>query len=124
MGLPIECHSIQTKLSSLEIDSDDVAIYIARTKTTSIEVHLDYFGRQPIRRLELFLPNDTICCDILKGTVSFLKTRQTETFHFERNEYQMKEIEHFFAIVDGQIGNDSDVSHALQVLRIAKGEYL
>lgn len=123
LGMPVECHAIQTKLSGLEIDSDDLAIYISRTKTTGIEVHLDYFGRKAIRQIEMFLPDDTVCCDILNGTITFLKGGKQLTFEAERNVFQMKEIAHFFDIVDGKIASDSDVHHAMNVLKIAKGEY-
>lgn len=73
-GTPVETYSIQRKISNLEIDSDDVAIYIGRTSTTSIELHLDYFGRSMIRTLEMFLPDDTIRCDIEDGRIEYLRT--------------------------------------------------
>ena len=122
LGMPEECHSIQTKISNLEIDSDDIAIYIAKTKNTSIEVHLDYFGRKPIRQLEIFLPNDTIRCDILQGIITYLKSGKQLQLDTERNAFQMKEIAHFFDIADKKIVTDSSARHAVQVLKIAKGE--
>jgi len=122
LGMPEECYSIQTKMSNLEIDSDDIAIYIAKTQNTSIEVHLDYFGRKPIRKLEIFLPDDTIVCNILDGSITYLKENKKQTLVVERNDTHMKEIVHFFDIVDEKIANDSNARHALQVLKIAKGE--
>lgn len=122
LEMPEECHAIQTKLSGLEIDSDDLAIYIARTKTTGIEVHLDYFGREAIRQLKVFLPDDTVRCDILKGTITYLKSGEQLQLDAERNAFQMKEIAHFFDIVDKKIVTDSSARHAVQVLKIAKGE--
>lgn len=120
---PDTLYTIQTKTSGLEIDSDDVALYIARTKDTMIELHLDYFGRGAIRSLQLFMPDDTVECDILNGKIRFLKSRQEITFDSERNSFQVKEIEHFFDIVDKKITNDSTPEHALRVLKIAKGEF-
>lgn len=120
-GMPSSCHRISCKVSSLEIDSDDLAIYIAKIESVGVEVHLDYFGRTPIRQLELFLPDDTILCDIINGHVKFLKSGKQINFIFDRNEFQLMEIEHFFDIVDNCIDNDSDVRNALQVLKIAKG---
>lgn len=122
LGMPEECHSIQTKISNLEIDSDDIAIYIAKTKNTSIEVHLDYFGRKPIRQLEIFLPDDTVKCDLLQGSITYLKSGKQLQLNAERNAFQMKEISYFFDIVDKKIKTDSSAEHALQILRIAKGE--
>lgn len=122
LGMPEECNSIQTKISNLEIDSDDIAIYIAKTKNTSIEVHLDYFGRKPIRQLDIFLPDDTIRCYLIQGSITYLKSGEQLQLDAERNAFQMKEIAHFFDIVDKKIVTDSSARHAVQVLKIAKGE--
>lgn len=121
-GTPVETYSIQRKISNLEIDSDDVAIYIGRTSTTSIELHLDYFGRSMIRTLEMFLPDDTIRCDIEDGRIEYLRTGKVIQLPSERNEYQMREIEHFFEIINNKIENDSTMEHAFHVLKLAKGE--
>lgn len=121
-GTPIETYSIQRKISNLEIDSDDVAIYIGRTSKTSIELHLDYFGRSMIRTLEMFLPDDTIRCDIEDGRIEYLRIGRVIQLPSERNEYQMREIEHFFEILNNKIENDSTMGHAFHVLKLAKGE--
>ena len=121
-GTPVETYSIQRKISNLEIDSDDVAIYIGRTSSTSIELHLDYFGRSMIRTLEMFLPDDTIRCDIEDGRIEYLRTGKVIQLPSERNEYQMREIEHFFEIINNKIENDSTMEHAFHVLKLAKGE--
>lgn len=120
-GIPKMCYSIQDKLSDLEIDSDDIAIYGAKAGNTTIELHLDYFGRHSIRTLDLFMLNDTVHCDILGGTVSFLKAGKTLKLCAERNAYQMAEIEHFFDIINHKIENDSTAEHAYAVLKLAKG---
>lgn len=122
LGMPEESHSIQTKISNLEIDSDDIAIYIAKTKNTSIEVHLDYFGRKLIRQLEIFLPDDTIRCDLIQGSITYLRSGEQLQLDAERNAFQMKEIAHFFDIVDKKIVTDSSARHAVLVLKIAKGD--
>lgn len=121
-GTPVETYSIQRKISNLEIDSDDVAIYIGRTSKTSIELHLDYFGRSMIRTLEMFLPDDTIRCDIEDGRIEYLRIGRVIQLPSERNEYQMREIEHFFEILNNKIENDSTMEHAFHVLKFAKGE--
>ena len=72
-GMPTECHQLINKVSNLEIDSDDLAVYIGRNDKTTFELHLDYFGRQTQRTLDLFTTDDTIHCDLITGTVNFLK---------------------------------------------------
>ena len=121
-GMPTECHSMINKVSNLEIDSDDLAIYIGKNDKTTFELHLDYFGRQTQRTLDLFTADDTIHCDLIAGTVSYLKKGDTIKLESERNAFQMAEIAHFFEIINNKTVNDSTPEHAYQVLKIAKGE--
>lgn len=121
-GMPTECKQLISKVSNLVIDSDDLAIYIGRNEKTSFELHLDYFGRQTLRTLDLFTDEDTIHCDLIAGTVSYLKEGKTVKLESERNAFQMAEIAHFFEIINNKIENDSIPEHAYRVLKIAKGE--
>ena len=121
-GMPTECKQMINKVSNLEIDSDDLAIYIGRNDKTTIELHLDYFGRQTLRTLDLYKDDDTIHCDLIGGTVNYLKEGKSVKLETERNAFQMKEIEHFFEIINNKTDNDSTPEHAYLVLKIAKGE--
>lgn len=121
-GFPQECQSIQSKISDLEIDSDDIAIYIAKNDNMTMELHLDYFGRSIVRTLDLFTKDDTIHCDLIAGTVDYLFSGERKTFDNERNAFQMREIAHFFDIIDCKTNNDSTPEHAYNVLKLAKGE--
>ncbi len=121
-GVPEMCYSIQDKISPLEIDSDDIAIYIAKTRSTTVELHLDYFGRKSIRTLDLFLSEDTLHCDILNGSVEYMSSGEILNFNGDRNAFQLLEIEHFFDIINHKIENDSTAEHAFAVLKLAKGE--
>lgn len=121
-GFPQECQSIQSKISDLEIDSDDIAIYIAKNSNMTMELHLDYFGRSIVRTLDLFTKEDTIHCDLIAGTVDYLRSGEKKTFENERNAFHMREIAHFFDIIDCKTNNDSTPEHAYNVLKLAKGE--
>lgn len=121
-GIPQEVYSICDKISSLEIDSNDIAIYIAKVGTKTIELHLDYFGRRSQRILELYMPDDTIRCDILNGTVDWLVSGKHIDLDKNRDTFQIAEIKHFFEIINHKIKNDSTVRHALQVLNLTKGK--
>ena len=121
-GFPQECQSIQSKISDMEIDSDDIAIYIAKNGNMTMELHLDYFGRSTVRTLDLFTKDDTIHCDLIAGTVDYLRSGEKNTFENERNAFQMREIAHFFDIIDCKTNNDSTPEHAYNVLKLAKGE--
>ena len=122
-GMPTECHSMINRVSDLEIDSDDLAIYIGRNEKTTFELHLDYFGRKTQRTLDLFTAEDTIHCDLITGKVEYMKSGKAIKMESARNAYQMAEIAHFFDIINNKSINDSTPEHAYQVLKIAKGEY-
>lgn len=121
-GMPGKCFTIQDKISGLEIDSDDIAVYIAKAGNTAIELHLDYFGRKTLRTLELYMPDETIVCNIEDGRIDFLKSGESVILEEDRDEYQMAEIEHFFDIIEHRAEDDSDLDHAVAVLKLTKGE--
>lgn len=115
--------AIRDKVSNLEIDSNDLAVYIAQTAHTAIEIHLDYFGRSSIRQLQIFLPEDTVDCDILTGDINWRVSGKHVHLDSKRDTYQMKELQHFLDILDGKCLNDSTIQNALRVLCYAKGEF-
>lgn len=116
-------YAIRRKISELEIDSNDIAVYIAQTNHAIVELHLDYFGRKGIRQMEIFLPDDTVKCDILNGSIHFQSSGKSIQLSVNRNLYQMAEISHFFDIFDKKCPNDNTISNALQVLRYAQGKF-
>lgn len=120
-GMPTICQSIVGKFSTLEIDSNDTALYVAQNAQMTFELHLDYFGRKTQRTLEIFLHNDTVQCDLIAGTITSLKEGNTFNVNAERNAFQIAEIKHFFNIVEGYIENDSNVEHGVKVLKLTKG---
>ncbi len=120
LGQPIEIMNFKGKFSNLEIDSEDLSVYIAKYKNLLVEVHLDYFGRKPIRELQILTKTDTICVDIINSRIEYLKENKIIEFEEERNSYQIREIENFFDILDGTIENENDIFKALETLKIVK----
>ena len=120
-GMPTSCHAILSRISNLEIDSNDIAVYIGRNEHTVFELHLDYFGRKPVRTLDIFMPDDTIHCDMLNGSIEYLKSGKSQMFEKERNVFHVAQVEHFLDILDEKIANDSTVSHAVKILKLTKG---
>lgn len=120
-GMPTSCHTILAQISNLEIDSNDIAVYVGRNKHTVYELHLDYFGRKPVRTLDIFLPNDTVHCDMLNGSIEYLKSGKKQNFETGRNVFHVAQLEHFLNIIEEKISNDSSVSHAVKILKLTKG---
>lgn len=121
IGFPERVHSIIAKRSDLEIDSDDVALYIADYGDKTTEIHLDYFGRVPLRKLEIFTKEDTVECDLLTDTISFLKAGEQIVLTEERDDTQTRELEAFLEMIQGKRESTNDIEHALNTLILAKG---
>jgi predicted dehydrogenase len=119
-GKPKQVMNYRGKFSHLEIDSDDLSVYIAEYKNMLAEVHLNYFGRKPIRELQLFTADETIVADIVNSEIRFLKENKVIQFIEDRNSYQLKEIANFFDILEGKTNNENDIYTALATLKIAK----
>lgn len=121
IGFPQSVKNVISRKSNLEIDSDDIAVYIAEYPDKMVEVHLDYFGRKVQRKIELYTDDDTIVADLLDQKISWLCTGNEINLSEDRNSYQQKELRHFFDIVSGKIESDNTIEEACRVLRIARG---
>lgn len=119
-GRPKSVNSILKKVSNLEIDTEDIAIYIAEYDSKVVELHLDYLGRVPIRKLQLFTNEDTIECDLLNSRVTYLKSGEIIEFGQERNDFQIEEIRHFLDLVEKN-SCENKISEALDILSFTKG---
>ncbi len=120
-GEPSSVVSIQSKVSNLEITSNDIAIYIGKNEHLTYEVHLDYYGRKTIRELQILMPEETIIADIANGVIKYLCADYEIKLSEDRNEYQMQEIRHFFECIQGKCLNDNSIENAYKVLKIGSG---
>ena len=120
-GFPYQVMYAHGKFSNLEIDSTDLATYIGVYSDKLVELHLDYFGRQTVRNINLYTDDDVIMPDIQNGYVNYMASGKKIDLHETRDNYQCVELEHFFDIIDGKILNDNTIENAVRVLRLAKG---
>jgi hypothetical protein len=58
------------------------------------------------------------------NTIHFLKTGETLDFQESRDDFQIRELEHFLDIISGNKINDSDINHAIKVLKLTQGEWM
>ena len=121
-GMPLKVNSIISRKSILEIDSPDVAIYIAEYEDKTLELHLDYYGRKTLRQIELYMDDDTAICDLISGKIQYLMTGETIQLDNKRNNFQMQEIMHFLDLIDGSAGGENDILNAIKVLKLTQGE--
>ncbi len=121
-GMPEETHCFRGKYSELEIDSDDIAVYIARYPKLLCEVHLDYFGRTYRRSIELFCPGGTVAADFGAGTLT-LADGSVESFAEPVNERYIREMDYFLDFARGKAAQSVNTPQtALNVLKLTLGE--
>lgn len=121
-GSPTEVKSFICKKSGLEIDCDDIAVYIAEYPDKIVELHLDYFGRETVRKIELYMDNDTLYADLVHQKVHWLKENKIVEFPQDRDSYQERELRHFFDMAAKKYPASNGLVQAQELLRIAMGK--
>ena len=121
-GIPEQLYNFKGHYSELEIDSDDISMYIARYPHLLAEVHLDYFGRGYRRKLELFCPDGSYLADFGAGTLT-LPDGTVEHYEEDVNRRYEREMDYF---VDYALGGERTSCNppalALQILKLTLGE--
>lgn len=120
-GLPLETACFAGKYSQLEIDSDDLAVYIARYPTLLAELHLDYFGRGYRRTLELFCREGTAIADFGAGTLT-LPNGRVQHCEEPLNQRYLREMDYFLDYaLTGKGTSVNCPETALRVLSLSLG---
>lgn len=120
-GFPRKTVKFSGRYSSLEIDSEDLAVYIGEYPDKLVEIHLDYFGRDAKRILELYCENYVVNLDFVNMTVEY-KGSKNRTETLERKDIYVEELNHFLAILERKKENDNDAAHARRVLELSLGD--
>ena len=117
-GFPDTVNSISGKISELEIDSEDVAVYIAKKNGLIIELHLDYFGRMPQREVEIYSEDSVYKVDIINCSITCNGTKVYDQKE-EANDKYIKEMEYFLDYINGLEDNHNDINNAIKVMKLA-----
>ena len=121
-GAPLEAYNFKGTYSHLEIDSDDLSVYIARYPSLLAEVHLDYFGRTYRRAIELFCKEGTVTADFGAGTLTL---ENGEVIHCEEpvNQRYLREMDYFLDYAGKGKGESiNSPAMAQKVLGLTLGE--
>lgn len=123
-GVPQQVFQFAGKYSHLEIDSDDLAVYIAQYPSLLAELHLDYFGRSYRRTLELFCKKGTVTANFGAGTLT-LEDGTVENYEEPLNERYLRELGYFldYALA-GEGTSVNPPETALHVLALTLGQPL
>lgn len=121
-GLPEKTFNLRGKYSHLEISSDDLSVYIAQYPGFLCELHLDYFGREYRRTLEVFSKEGTIVANFGNGTLS-LANGEILNCNEDANARYMREMDYFLSYAQGSSTQSiNSPAKALQILKISESE--
>jgi predicted dehydrogenase len=128
-------------VSPLEVDVEDVAeIGLKFTNGAVGGVHVNYFQRPPVHRLEILGTEGTLRWDNADGILHFYKSSASfgsysdnppapfiESFSppegFERNQLFVAQTRHFIEVVRGEAGPMCNLEDGIQALRLALAAY-
>lgn len=121
-GFPEKVMNVHGKYSELEIDSDDLSVYIAQYKDKICEVHLDYFGRNVRRTAEVFTQEGTYIADFIAEKIEQPDGTLLDCSDKGKTDlYQ--EMEYFVDFIsDNTKENINTPEHGFEVLKITLGE--
>lgn len=119
LGFPEQIFNLNKRVSHLEISSDDISIYIAEYKDKLVELHLDYFGRIPIRKVEFYLKEGTIIGDFIENSIIL---ENHEKLILEKEDIYIKEMNNFLDVIFNKKDNFNNLEHAYRVLKVIKGD--
>lgn len=121
-GKPLQLCNLKGQYSELEVDSDDLSVYIARWPHMLGEVHLDYFGRTYRRSMELFTPAGTLTADFGAATLT-LPDGTVQNYRESTDAWYKREMTYFLDYAQNGRGESvNSPAEALDVLRLTLGQ--
>lgn len=119
-GIPGMSYHLCGKYSDLEIDSDDLSVYLLKYKDKIIEIHTDYLGRESIRSIDLYCKNYVIKGDLLNNALTYkYPDGNSKVIALGQTDMYLQEMEAFLDMIEGKRSNENDIVYANQILRIA-----
>ena len=117
------------KLSSLEIDVEDMASIILKTKNNVIiELHLDYIQKPATRTCEIVGERGKIVWDYFKNEVKLFQNKENKWTifkedSFERNDMYIYELHHFLQCINNkekQKITNKEVKEVMKIVEVIK----
>lgn len=118
-GEPEKICNMRGKFSDLEINSDDLSIYMLQYHNKLIEIHLDYFGRNTMRRIELFCRDYVMEGDFIQNTITYRQEGKEHRIQLLQEDFYHLEMKYFLENVLESKDNCNDIKKANRILRLA-----
>lgn len=122
-GMPQNVFHAAGHVSDLEMDCEDVSLYIAKYPGMMLEMHLDYIGHKTERLLQIFTDFQRIDVDLVKNIICEYRNNELmNKIEFSNEDVYRNEMEYFIDCVEGKEENINTMEQALKTLRIATEE--
>lgn len=121
-GLPEKMFKLTGRYSDLEIDSNDIAVYIARYADKIVELHLDYFGTETVRQVELIGNRKKYSADINANRIKIFENgKEKQTISFGADDFYLTEMNYFFDLVLSGNKSFNEIEQANELLKFVLG---
>lgn len=113
--------SVTGQFSHLEIETEDLCEAIINFENITCSLHLDYFRKDPERKIELIGKNGSIFGDLIENKVRVNiegERKETKKFDIDRDFTYKKELQHFLKKVEQNKETDVDVLEGIKTLEL------
>ena len=118
-GKPQKVDSVIRKVSALEIDSMDSAVYTLVYEKFTATIVLNYFRKDAKRGIEILTSEGTVYADILTATVSHSGQEKIEVPGYSMEQTYTDQMSYFISALRENRVLMNDFEEALSVLKIA-----
>ncbi len=118
-GLPKETISIKKRISDLDIDSMDMAVYHLLYDNKIVNITLNYYRKQPKREIEIIFDNEIIKVDLLDN---YVKNSNEEIIFSSSvdNKYTYEEqMKYFYNLIQSSKKSFSSFQDSIETLKIS-----
>jgi predicted dehydrogenase len=125
-----EIKSIVSKISELEIETEDVADYLyISSNDVVISIHTDYFYRGYKRQFEIVGSNANISCDLFSATIIVTgpenhKILEKDFPSFQRNDMYMLLLQYYLGCINNKVEPNPSLENGLLSVEIVENAKL
>lgn len=119
-GFPNTAYKFCDKVSDLKINTEDLAIYIAQYNDLYVELHLDYYGIESVRKLELLGNRKKYDIDLINNMIRIISLENEQLITYDEDDFYLSEMEYFFDLINNKTENMNTIQHANEVIKFIK----
>ncbi len=117
-GYPNKSFAFRRKISNLNIDSTDFAVYHFFYEDKIINITLNYYRKDPKREIEIVMENETIKVDLLKSIIINDKSKVLYKNDITGMYTYIAQMKYFYNVINGNSVSFSTLKDSLKVLEI------